>query len=435
MKKLVFSLVLLSIALLSWGRGGGCFPAGTPIMTDRGSVPVEKVQVGQTVEGVDWLEGNGPGLVFAGVEKVFVLKDRLLEVVTDKGTLTTTGEHPVLVLKENLFVQNGFRPAKDVQPGDRLAWVDSLGLIEPAKVFRLIPHKQVSTVYNLEVSGIHTFIADRFVVHNKGGFGGSRSSFGSSRGSFGSSSLRSSGSSSFSSSRASSGGFSYTRTSRFGSGAAFSSRPSASSFSRPSSGSYSAAGSFGTTRNTYRSMWTPHYYSSRSSILIYDTDYVFFPHYYAYSGSSMPDVGEYDDHQTMTFEFLGGRTIVVYAYQRVDNLQKTENSIILSFNGKDYETKTVSRDYGSAVCSTVVVVVRNNSVYSYLDDGPWKQAQSWRSFVLFMGGVFWFLVGVGMLVGLIYLGAYVLEAWTERQNHRKQEAQEQARKGQRSVKW
>ena len=129
-------------------KGGGCFSAGTPIATPRGDVAIESIHTGDTV-----LTGQGGTTV---VEATFVTRARILMLVTDRGSLRTTAEHPLLC------ADGEFRLAGDLSRGDRLAGATIrqclTGLEQP--------------VYNLQVGTPHTFVAAGFVVHNKGGGGG-----------------------------------------------------------------------------------------------------------------------------------------------------------------------------------------------------------------------------------------------------------------------
>lgn len=129
-------------------KGGGCFPAGTPIRTPRGEVPIEKLRPGDVV-----LTGQGGTAV---VEATFVMRDRVLTVETDAGTLRTTAEHSVLC------ADGEFRLAGKLARGDRLPG---------ATVMRCVPGDE-QLVFNLRVGAPHTFVAGGFVVHNKGGGGG-----------------------------------------------------------------------------------------------------------------------------------------------------------------------------------------------------------------------------------------------------------------------
>ena len=145
--------------------GGGCFPAGTPIRTVGGLVPVEKIVPGDTVLAVT-PDGR---VVTTAVEATYAARRPLLAVQTDRGRLLTTVEHPLRL------DDGGFRPAGELRAGQRvLVWRD--GAFQPARIESVRLEGREETVHNLHVGWPHTFIAGDFVVHNKGGGGGSRSS-------------------------------------------------------------------------------------------------------------------------------------------------------------------------------------------------------------------------------------------------------------------
>jgi len=140
--------------------GGGCFPAGTGIWTPSGVVPIDRVRPGQVILAV-----KQDGQLESGVvEDVFSTSSSLLTIRTDLGALRTTAEHPVLVMG------GGFRHAGQVRVGQSLGiWRDGRLGYSPVRSIGVSPG-QVA-VFNLGVSWPHTFIADGFVVHNKGGGG------------------------------------------------------------------------------------------------------------------------------------------------------------------------------------------------------------------------------------------------------------------------
>ena len=128
--------------------GGGCFPAGTTIATPSGLVSIETLQPGAVV-----LTGQG---AMTAVEATFVTRARVLTLRTDTGLLQTTTEHPVLC------ADGKFRSAGELVRGARLPGALVTGVALGAE----------ELVYNLRVGSPHTFVADGFVVHNKGGGGG-----------------------------------------------------------------------------------------------------------------------------------------------------------------------------------------------------------------------------------------------------------------------
>lgn len=165
MKRLLLAFLLAAPLSSAWpragggggGGGGGCFPAGTSVATDSGGVPIEKLKPGDRV-----IAFSDSGLVRAEVKEFYEKKDRLMVIRTSKGTLTATPEHPLLT-------RYGFTEVRDLKKGMEVG-VLSDGRRIWAKIKSIKPGG-VAAVYNIEVAPPHTFIADGFIVHNKGGGG------------------------------------------------------------------------------------------------------------------------------------------------------------------------------------------------------------------------------------------------------------------------
>lgn len=164
------------LAVHNKGGGGGCFPAGTIIRTPAGQIPIENLSANDTVQAVDQ-QGH---IINASLEKLFATRSHVLSVKTNLGELRTTTEHPV-GLTDGTFLEAG-----RLRPGDTITFSDN-GMLIPATVLKTTKGNEKELVYNLSVNQPHTFLADDFVVHNKGG-GGFRSSSGSRRSGSGSSS-------------------------------------------------------------------------------------------------------------------------------------------------------------------------------------------------------------------------------------------------------
>ena len=155
-------------------KGGGCFPAGTPIQTTRGQIPIERLSLKDSVLALD-PEGR---IVSARVEKIFDTHSLILTVETDRGSLRTTSDHPVGL------PGGGFLPAGQLRPGQGvLVWRE--GTTHTATVLRISMEEQEQQVYNLTVGRPNTFVAAGFVTHNKGGSSSSSSSSSSGGGSGG----------------------------------------------------------------------------------------------------------------------------------------------------------------------------------------------------------------------------------------------------------
>lgn len=95
------------------GEGGNCFVAGTMVSTPKGSVPIEKISVGDKVFAFDHLRGK------VVTSDVIATKPRasddIFEVRTTQGhSFQCTGDHPVFI------AGRGYIPASAMGPGDRV---------------------------------------------------------------------------------------------------------------------------------------------------------------------------------------------------------------------------------------------------------------------------------------------------------------------------
>jgi predicted lipid-binding transport protein (Tim44 family) len=140
-------------------KGGGCFAAGTLVQTPSGNRAIESLALGDTILGYDESSGRQPVVV----EGIYQNRSPLFIPHTDHGTLATTTEHPLLDSRGD------FRTAETFRLGGEIETTTGI-----AKVLAIERRTTVQPVYTLTVSGSHTFTANGFVVHNKGGggFGG-----------------------------------------------------------------------------------------------------------------------------------------------------------------------------------------------------------------------------------------------------------------------
>lgn len=128
-----------------------CVAAGTQILSDRGPVMVERVEVGMRVMGYD-LELER--ISVATVQSVKSATRR--ETVVVNGDLRLTGEHPV-------FADAAWVQAGQLRIGSHLR--TSAGtLVEVRSLERRLGSV---TVFSLSVDAPHTFFADGYLVHNK----------------------------------------------------------------------------------------------------------------------------------------------------------------------------------------------------------------------------------------------------------------------------
>lgn len=128
-----------------------CFPAGTMIATDSGTLPIEYVREGQRV-----LTRNGYERVKTTSKREYAGK--MAVIAHDLGALVCTNDHPVWVL------QKGWLKAGQINIGDRLQTTDDqTSLVNGVQE---VDAMSSITVYNLQVEGDPVFFADGVLVHN-----------------------------------------------------------------------------------------------------------------------------------------------------------------------------------------------------------------------------------------------------------------------------
>jgi predicted lipid-binding transport protein (Tim44 family) len=145
------------IAVHNKGGGGGCFAAGTGIDTPDGEKPIEKISVGDEVISV--LPGGKPKTV--KVLATYKTADQTMEIAAGGRSVITTGEHPFLTSR-GTFVK-----VSQLSIGDYVI-VSDKGVSDFERITS-IKELDWREVYNLKIEEPSTFIANGFVVHNKGG--------------------------------------------------------------------------------------------------------------------------------------------------------------------------------------------------------------------------------------------------------------------------
>ena len=141
-------------------KGGGCFPAGAAVMTPSGTSPIEKLSPGDPVTAFE----NGR-LKTAAVTALIKTEGIPYTILTAAGKTLATAEHPFLT-------RAGYIKAADLKPGMETGFVSG-GRTGWTTVQSVKALTVAVPVYNLSVDGPNTFIADGFMVHNKGGgYGG-----------------------------------------------------------------------------------------------------------------------------------------------------------------------------------------------------------------------------------------------------------------------
>jgi RNA polymerase sigma factor (sigma-70 family) len=140
-----------SVGAISEVKKMGCIARGTMLDTADGLRPIEHVQIGDRIWGYD---ANSKKRVLTTVRVVQRLSADKTYVFG--GTLRTSTEHP-------LFVNGAWKAAAEVKADDKLLTADlrEVRAGEPKVVYETID------VFDLSVSGPHTFFAGGFLVHNK----------------------------------------------------------------------------------------------------------------------------------------------------------------------------------------------------------------------------------------------------------------------------
>jgi predicted lipid-binding transport protein (Tim44 family) len=151
-------------------KGGGCFPAGVLINTPGGQIPIEKIKAGDLVTAI---KKNGKP-ISVKVQDIYTTRNYVMTVSTSLKSLRTTAEHPICLYTGKFCIAGNLKSDDHI-----MLWLENK--IVPAKLTEQPSEMSLEqeAVYNLTVDWPHTFIADDFVVHNKGGGGFGHSGGGS----------------------------------------------------------------------------------------------------------------------------------------------------------------------------------------------------------------------------------------------------------------
>jgi serpin B len=162
---------------------GGCFPAGTPVPTPEGLVPIEKIEAGTRVYAFDLAEGQWVTTSVAE-RRPWPFSGQLVTIQSGGETIEATWNHPFLVVRgEGLEAR---RVPKDLPEGEAVStshgrWVEARDIREGDVL--LVRNGGNSTVtgtsnrtvtgemYFLEIEGFHNHAVGRLqiLVHNASG--------------------------------------------------------------------------------------------------------------------------------------------------------------------------------------------------------------------------------------------------------------------------
>jgi hypothetical protein len=119
-------------------------------------VLIERLQAGDVVTTI----GPAGEVAVAAIRSVFTTTNRMWEVQTDRGTITTTETQPMCLHRGES------RRAGELQPGDvLLEWSD--GQLAPAMVETVTATSRTSQVFNLVLDDADVYIAGGFLARSK----------------------------------------------------------------------------------------------------------------------------------------------------------------------------------------------------------------------------------------------------------------------------
>lgn len=162
---------------------GGCFPAGTPVLTPDGPRPIESIAAGDSVYAFDLARARW---VTAAVTKLapYPFSGDMITFHAGGKTIAATWNHPFLVVRGEKL--NARRVPMDLPAGEPAAtphgrWVEARDL-RPGDVLLARPGPAVTVtqvysrqgraeVFMLEIDGIHNHTAGELgiLVHNGAG--------------------------------------------------------------------------------------------------------------------------------------------------------------------------------------------------------------------------------------------------------------------------
>lgn len=134
----------------------GCFPSGTLVVTPTGGREIQTVGKGETVT----LIGSDGQPTTGAVETVFQTCNKLIEVRTDAGTLTTTETQPLCL------TAGGFKEAGQLKAGEQI-WRWENGERKAVTVTEVSAPVREATVFNLVVGEGKVFVANGFLARGK----------------------------------------------------------------------------------------------------------------------------------------------------------------------------------------------------------------------------------------------------------------------------
>jgi serpin B len=164
---------------------GGCFPAGTPVPTPNGIVPIEQIESGTAVYAFDLVEGRWV-ITQVAHRRPYPFSGQMFTIRTGGETIETTWNHPFLVVRgedlESRPVPMDL-PAGEAVSTDHGRWVQAREIRTgdvllsrrggTVTVTGTSAGKMKGEVYYLEIQGFHNHAVggQGILVHNGDGEG------------------------------------------------------------------------------------------------------------------------------------------------------------------------------------------------------------------------------------------------------------------------
>jgi len=128
-----------------------CFPAWTMVAATRGDMPIQRIRPGNCVR-------TRGGLYFVTATMTRVYRGRMVQILTRRGWLTCTANHPIWSVGESDWIE-----AQRLREGQLLESNDG----EDTEVLQvLLASVSGEVVYNLEIEDVPEFYANGLLVHN-----------------------------------------------------------------------------------------------------------------------------------------------------------------------------------------------------------------------------------------------------------------------------
>lgn len=134
----------------------GCFPSGTLVETPAGPRPIETVAVDDPLLTI----GPDGQTLAVPVSSIFITRNYLWRVETDRGDLVTTETQPLCLASREIL------PAGQLAENSRVLCYQH-GEVHSARVLRVTRTARAEQVFNLVLSNSEIFVAGGFLARSK----------------------------------------------------------------------------------------------------------------------------------------------------------------------------------------------------------------------------------------------------------------------------